>query len=218
MNSIFAPGLLAGQHALVTGGGSGINQRIAERFAQQGARVSLVGRNSHRLDDAARSITEAGGQAEGFSADVRDVEALSGSITAACERFGQLDIVVAGAAGNFVAEANAMSANGFRTVVDIDLLGTFNTFRQSYPKLRRPGARLLAVSAVQASLPTATQAHVCSAKAGVEMLVRCLAIEWGPEGVRCNAISPGPLAETEGMQRLAPGVTTARSAFSRLCH
>src|SRR6185295_16943320 len=109
-----------------------------------------------------------------------------------------------GAAGNFVAPALGMSANGFKTVVDIDLMGTFHVFRASFAFLRRPGASLIAITAPQAVRPSMFQAHVCSAKAGINMLTKCLAMEWGPAGVRVNAISPGPIADTEGMRRLAP--------------
>jgi len=204
VTDVFAPGLLRGQHAFLTGAGSGINFRIAQRFAAQGARVSIVGRNLEKSLAAAEAIKQAGGQAEGFSADVRDFDSLLTAIEDARTRFGLLDTVVAGAAGNFVAEAAGMSANGFRTVIDIDLLGTYNTMRAAYAHLRRPGATLLAISAVQSTMPTAGQSHVCAAKAGIDMLIRCLAVEWGAEGIRCNAIAPGPVAETEGMVRLAP--------------
>ncbi|MDD5036832.1 MAG: SDR family oxidoreductase [Methylococcaceae bacterium] len=203
-DDIFASGILTGQHALITGGGSGINFRIAQRFAAQGAKVSIIGRSLEKSQAAARDIEQGGGQAEGFSADVREFGMIATAVEDACARFGDLDIVVAGAAGNFVAEAAGMSANGFKTVIDIDLLGTYNTLRAAYARLRRPGASLLAISAVQSMMPTAGQAHVCAAKAGIDMLVRCLSVEWGAEGIRCNAIAPGPVAGTEGMVRLAP--------------
>ncbi|MFT4507171.1 SDR family oxidoreductase [Caballeronia sp. 15711] len=204
MNSIFQAGLLEGRHAVITGAGSGINKRIAERFAMQGARVSIIGRTLEKCIAAAADITALGGQATGFAADVRDATALSTSFARAHDHFGTVDICVAGAAGNFVAEAAKMSANGFRTVIDIDLIGTFNTFSAALPLLRAGRSTLLAMSAVQSSLPTAAQAHVCAAKAGVDMLVRTLSIEWADRGVRCIAIAPGPVAETEGMKRLAP--------------
>ena len=97
-----------------------------------------------------------------------------------------------------------MSANGFKSVVDIDLLGTFNTCRAAFEHLKRPGASIVNISAMQAFTPMPMQAHVCAAKAGVDMLTKCLAIEWGPEGVRVNSIAPGAVDETEGMRRLAP--------------
>ena len=97
-----------------------------------------------------------------------------------------------------------MSANGFKAVVDIDLLGTFNTCRAVFEHLKRPGASIINISALQAFTPIPMQAHVCAAKAGVDMLTKCLAIEWGPEGVRINSIAPGSVDDTEGMKRLAP--------------
>jgi NAD(P)-dependent dehydrogenase (short-subunit alcohol dehydrogenase family) len=97
-----------------------------------------------------------------------------------------------------------MSSNGFKTVVDIDLIGTFNVLRASFQYLNRPGASLISITAPQAVNPAMFQAHVCAAKAGINMLTKCLAMEWGPAGVRVNAISPGPISETEGMARLAP--------------
>ena len=85
------------------------------------------------------------------------------------------------------------------------MLGTFNTCRAAFEHLRKPGASVLNISAPQAYLPMALQAHVCAAKAGVDMLTRTLAIEWGGAGVRVNSIVPGPIDDTEGMRRLAPG-------------
>ncbi|CAN7662738.1 SDR family oxidoreductase [Caballeronia sp. LjRoot34] len=213
MKDIFAPNLLQGKHAFITGAGSGINKRIAEKFAEHGAHVSIVGRNIEKSVGAAADIVATGGSAKGFSADVRSFEALSMAVTAACTEFGPIDICIAGAAGNFVAEAKDMSANGFRTVIEIDLLGTYNTFRSVYSNLRSVGADLLAISAVQSVMPTAAQAHVCAAKAGVDMLVRTLSIEWGAQGIRCNAIAPGPVEDTEGMKRLAP---EGQSSWDRL--
>ena len=204
MSQVFGAKLLAGKTAVITGGGSGINLSIARRYAQHGARVALIGRTKEKLDAAAADIRNEGGTASGHPADVRDYDALAGAIKAARDEHGEIDLVVCGAAGNFPAPALGMSANGFKSVIDIDLLGTFNTCRAAFEHLRKPGASIISISAMQAFTPMAMQAHVCAAKAGVDMLTKCLAIEWGPEGVRVNSIAPGAVDDTEGMQRLAP--------------
>ena len=122
----------------------------------------------------------------------------------AYDKFGAIDVLVSGAAGNFPAPALGMSANAFKTVVDIDLLGTFNVLRAAFEFLRKPGASVINISAPQAFQPMELQMHVCAAKAGVDMVTRVGALEWGPAGVRVNSIVPGPIANTEGMKRLAP--------------
>jgi len=204
MAEVFGKKILDGKTAVVTGGGSGINLAIARRFAENGAEVALIGRTKEKLDAAATDIRNAGGKASGHPADVRDYEALAAAIRSARDLHGEIDLVVCGAAGNFPALALGMSANGFKSVVDIDLLGTFNTCRAVFEHLKRPGASIISISATQAFIPMPMQAHVCAAKAGVDMLTKCLAIEWGPEGVRVNSIAPGAVDDTEGMRRLAP--------------
>jgi len=204
MAEVFGKNILDGKTAVVTGGGSGINLAIARRFAENGAKVALIGRTREKLDAAASEIRNAGGKASGHAVDVRDYEALATAIGSARDAHGDIDLVVCGAAGNFPALALGMSANGFKSVVDIDLLGTFNTCRAVFEHLKRPGASIINISATQAFTPMPLQAHVCAAKAGVDMLTKCLAIEWGPEGVRVNSIAPGAVDDTEGMRRLAP--------------
>jgi NAD(P)-dependent dehydrogenase (short-subunit alcohol dehydrogenase family) len=204
MTDTFREGLLAGQNAFITGGTSGINLAIAERLARAGAKVTVVGRNPEKAARAAEAVAKAGTEALGLSADVRDYAALGQALATAVARFGPIDILVNGAAGNFPAPALGMSANGFKAVIDIDLLGTFNSCRAAFEHLRKPGARVLNISAPQAFAPWPLQAHVCAAKAGVDMVTRVLAMEWGSAGVRVNSLTPGPVAETEGMTRLAP--------------
>jgi NAD(P)-dependent dehydrogenase (short-subunit alcohol dehydrogenase family) len=202
--SVFQDNLMRGKVALVTGGGSGIGLRIAERFAEHGAKVALVSRTQEKLDRAVEGIRAAGGQAAGFSADVRDYAALTSAIEKTRALYGPIDILLCGAAGNFPAPAVGMSANGFKSVIDIDLLGTFNTCRAAYDHLRKPGASVVSISATHAFRPIPLQSHVCAAKAGIDILMKVLALEWGPAGVRLNVVTPGPVADTEGMRRLTP--------------
>ncbi|SOD74615.1 NAD(P)-dependent dehydrogenase (short-subunit alcohol dehydrogenase family) [Jatrophihabitans sp. GAS493] len=194
--------LFAGRVVFVTGGGSGINLGIASAFAALGADVAICGRSADRLAGAAEQLNGFGHRVLTQVADVRDAEQLAAALDASERSAGPADVVVCGAAGNFVAAAENLSPNGFRTVVDIDLLGSFNTSRAAFDQLRRTRGALLFVSAAQAYLPFAYQAHVGAAKAGVDSLMRNLALEWGRYGIRSNSIVPGPTAGTEGMRRL----------------
>lgn len=201
---VFVKTLLEGKTAFITGGTSGICLGIAERFADYGAKLMLLGRNPQKLDAAVEGIRAKGGVANGFAADVRDYAALEAAFAKAAELYGSIDILICGAAGNFPAPVMGMSANGFKAVVDIDLLGTYNTCRAAYPHLRKPGASVISISANHASQPYPYQAHVCAAKAGVDLLTKTIAVEWARDGIRANIITPGPIDETEGMKRLAP--------------
>ncbi|APR82366.1 Oxidoreductase, short chain dehydrogenase/reductase family protein [Minicystis rosea] len=203
MSNTFKEGLLRDKHAFVTGGTSGINLAIAKRFARAGAKVTVIGRNAERAEKARAELVADGATALAKTADVRDYAALEGVIRESVAAHGPIDILVNGAAGNFPAPAVGMSSNGFKAVVDIDLVGTFNACRAAFEHLRKPGASVLCISAGQAFTPAVMQAHVCAAKAGMDMLMRVLAMEWGGSGVRVNSIAPGPIDDTEGMRRLS---------------
>lgn len=135
---------------------------------------------------------------------MREHAAVGSALAAFAEASARSMCGVSGSAGNFPALARDMRPNGFKAVVDIDLLGTFNVMKAAYPHVRKPGGSLINISAPQAQVAMSHQVHVCAAKAGVDMVTRCLAIEWGPEGLRVNAVIPGPIEGTEGMARLAP--------------
>jgi NAD(P)-dependent dehydrogenase (short-subunit alcohol dehydrogenase family) len=203
--SVFAPNLLAGKSALVTGGGSGIGAGIARLFARHGAKVALVGRTAAKLEATAAAIREAGGVASTHPCDVREYPALEKAINDAAAAHGGLDLLVNSAAGNFLSPAAALSANGFRAVIDIDLCGTFNACRAAFAHLSKNGGTVISITATQADVPTPLQCHAGAAKAGIAKLTRDLALEWGKLGIRVVAVAPGPIDGTEGMSRLAPG-------------
>jgi NAD(P)-dependent dehydrogenase (short-subunit alcohol dehydrogenase family) len=197
-------GSFSGKRVFVFGGTSGINLGIALRFAAGGALVGVASRSQAKVDAAVARLSAHGNAALGFVADVRQPQAVADALAGFSARHGGIDVLVSGAAGNFPAAAATLSPNGFKTVVDIDLLGTFHVMRAAYAHLAKPGASIISISAPQALTPMALQVHVCAAKAGVDMVTKVLAIEWGPEGIRVNSIVPGPIDGTEGMARLAP--------------
>src|SRR5215218_4783475 len=202
--SIFNAGILKGRVAFVTGGGTGITGGVARALAEAGAAVALVSRKMDHLESAAQAINENGGKAIAVAVDVRQPEEIEAAVAQTIEQLGKIDIVVNGAAGNFLCTAEELSPNGFGTVVDIDLKGTFNVCRAAFAQLKEHRGQILNISATLHYLATPMQLHVSAAKAGVDALTRNLAVEWGRYGIRVNAIAPGPIEDTEGMKRLVP--------------
>ena len=198
----FRPDLLAGRTALVTGGGTGICRGIAMTLAAHGCDVAITSRRAEHLEPTALEIRAMGRRAVAVPADVRDPAAVEAAVTRTVEELGGLDILVNGAAGNFLCLAEQLSPNGFGAVVDIDLKGTFHCSKAALPYLKKRGGVVLNISATLHYLGTPAQVHVASAKAGVDALTRVLAVEWGPYGIRVNGIAPGPIADTEGVRRL----------------
>lgn len=196
--------LYEGHTVFITGGSSGINLGIARSFAALGAQLGICGRDGDKAERAAEELRAIGAQARAFSADVRDFQALAEVMEQTRDELGPIGTLVAGAAGNFPCPAEEMSANGFKAVVDIDLLGAFNAARAAFGQLKETQGSIIFISAGQAFQPYAMQAHVGAAKAGIDQLMRDLALEWGRYGIRCNSIAPGPIEGTEGVRRLVP--------------
>jgi len=205
--SIFRENLFSGRVALITGGGTGIGRGIAEALARHGADVAIVSRKPENVSAAAEAIAAATGRrCVPIIADVRQFEAVESAVSRTVQELGGLDIVVNNAAGNFYCPAADLSPNGFGTVIDIDAKGTWNVSRAAYQaRLRDRGGQILNISATLHYGGTPGQVHVAAAKAAVDAMTRTLAVEWGPRGIRVNAIAPGPIGDTEGARRLFPG-------------
>jgi len=213
--SVFRDDILSGQAAIVTGGATGIGFEIARTLGAHGARVCICSRKVENLERAVAELSAGGVDAFHVPCDVRDVEQVRAMIAAVLDRFGRLDVLVNNAAGNFPAPLSRISPNGFKTIVDIDLLGTYNCSKLAFEAwLRDHGGNIVNISAPFEGKGAALQAHVAAAKAGVDSLTRTCAVEWGRHGVRVNGVMPGPIADTEGMARFA--AAAGPSAGSRV--
>jgi peroxisomal 2,4-dienoyl-CoA reductase len=207
MTSVFRDNLLAGQVALITGGGTGIGYGVAELLASLGAHVVLASRKLERLEPAAEKIRQAGGAASAVAVNVRDPDRVHAVVEQVARERGRIDILVNNAAGNFYAPSESMSPNAWRSVLEIDLSGTFFCSQAVMPVMReRGGGRIVNISMTLHYRGWPQMAHATAAKAGVDALTRTLALEWAPHGIRVNAIAPGPIP-TEGVRKaFAPPV------------
>src|SRR6266511_1648572 len=212
---MFNADLLKGRIALITGGGTGICRGIALAFAQHGCDVAITSRKPEHLEPTAEELRQLGVRAVAKAADVRDPAAVNDAVSTVIGELGHLDILVNGAAGNFICLAENLSPNGFGTVVDIDLKGTFNVSRATLPHLKARGGSVLNISATLPYLGTMGQSHAAAAKAGIDSLTRTLAVEWGSYGIRVNGIAPGPIEGTEGVRRLTS--ESSRQSAERNC-
>jgi 2,4-dienoyl-CoA reductase [(3E)-enoyl-CoA-producing], peroxisomal len=201
-DKIFADNILQGKVAFVTGGGTGITGGISRAFAEHGAKLAIASRSDEHLIPKKQYIEENGGECLAVTADVRNYQSVEDAVARTIEHYGRIDIVVNGAAGNFLCAANELSANGFGTVLDIDTKGTFNVCRAAFEALKESQGQILNISATLHYLATPMQIHVSAAKAGVDAITRNLSVEWGRHGIRVNGIAPGPIEDTEGMKRL----------------
>ncbi len=193
-------GRYAGKTVWVTGGGSGLGRSMAVAFAREGATVCVIGRRQEPLDETAQLIARDGGSAFGLSCDVRNAPAVEEVVNEIVKRTGRLDVLVNNAAGNFVAPSEKLSPNGFKSVVDIVLGGTFHCTRYAFDALRESRGSILNIIATYAWSGEPGALHSACAKAGVLAMTRTLAAEWGQFGIRVNAVAPGPI-HTEGTDK-----------------
>src|SRR5688500_14148006 len=199
--SIFRPGLLDGQVALVTGGGTGIGYGIAELLAALGMHVVIASRKPEHLEEAAGRLRADGGRVSTAQLDVRDPERVRAVVEEVAGAHGRVDLLVNNAAGNFYAPSATLSPNAWRSVIEIDLFGTFYCSQAVMPVMgRQGGGRIVSISMTLHYRGWPLMAHATAAKAGVDALTRTLAVEWAPYGIRVNAIAPGPIP-TEGVRK-----------------
>lgn len=198
----FAPDLLADRVALVTGGGTGIGKEIARTFARHGAKLCIAARRQEVLEATKAEFEQEGFECLAVPCDVRQPDQVETVLRETLSRFGRLDILVNNAAGNFPAPMAGISYNGFKSIVDIDLLGTYNFSKAAFEAwLGAHGGNIVNISAPFEQMGAAYQAHVAAAKSGVNSLTRTCAVEWGPKGIRTNAVAPGAISDTEGLER-----------------
>jgi peroxisomal 2,4-dienoyl-CoA reductase len=205
--SPFQPELFAGQVVFVTGGATGIGKEICRSFGNHGARIAIASRKQEALEAAKTELESEGIDVWFDVCDVRDAGAVQRVVDGLIAHYGQLDVVVNNAAGNFPAPITSISPNGFKAVVDIDLLGTFNVSKAVFDSwMREHGGNIVNITAPFEMKGAAMQSHVAAAKAGVDSFTRTAAVEWGPHGVRVNGVAPGYIDNTEGVKRFAEAV------------
>ncbi len=211
--TLFRDDILADKVALVTGGATGIGKEIAHVLGRHGARVCLASRKQENLELASGQLEADGVECMWVPCDVREHEQVEHVVAEILRRFGRLDIVINNAAGNFPAPISGISYNGFRSIVDIDLRGTFNVTKAAFEAyLKEHGGHIVNITAPFQNMGVSLQAHVAAAKSGVDSLTRSSAVEFGPYGVRVNAVAPGATADTEGMERFAEVATAGSSS------
>ncbi|MGG0645195.1 2,4-dienoyl-CoA reductase [Sporosarcina gallistercoris] len=187
---------------IVTGGSNGMGKYMAKKFAQDGANVIITGRDLEKLNAAKEEIGE---NAYPFQMDVREIETIEALIHYADKTFGKIDGLVNNAAGNFIVQAEDLSPNGWKSVIDIVLNGTFycSSAVMNYWKEKQQKGAILNMLATYAWDAGPGVVHSAAAKAGVMSLTRTLAVEWGRKyGVRVNGIAPGPIERTGGAEKL----------------
>ncbi|OQS05798.1 peroxisomal 2,4-dienoyl-CoA reductase [Thraustotheca clavata] len=200
---MFTKDVCADRVVLVTGGGSGIGFAISRQMGLHGAKVVIMGRRAAVLQAAVASLTAEGIAATFVTGDVRQPAHAQAAIEKAVSTYGKLNVLVNCAAGNFLSTAEQLSTNAFRTVIEIDTVGTFNMCSAAFPQLKINGGVIINISAVLQKYATWYQVHASAAKAAIDSITRSLALEWGVHNIRVIGIAPGPISDTPGLNKLA---------------
>ncbi|KAI4172560.1 MAG: hypothetical protein LQ346_008579 [Caloplaca aetnensis] len=229
LSETWKDGIFDNKVIFCTGGAGTICSAQVRALVHLGANACIVGRNVEKTEKMAQDLATARKGAKVFgigSVDVRSIQSLQTAVDRCVNELGGIDFVIAGAAGNFLASINQLSSNAFKSVIDIDVLGSYNTLKATLPALvssakkhksdgKTPcptgtGGRIIFVSATIHYTTMPLQTHVSVAKAGVDALSASTAVEFGPYGVTSNIVAPGPIGGTEGMERLSRKEDTER--------
>jgi NAD(P)-dependent dehydrogenase (short-subunit alcohol dehydrogenase family) len=204
---MFKDGLLEGKRILVTGGGTGLGREIAAKYLQLGAQLWIAGRRAAVLEEAARSLVQAhGGTVRTHALDIRDAQAVEAMVERIWSEGGPLTGLVNNAAGNFISPTQALSANGFNAIANIVFHGTFYVTHAVGRRWIAGGHKGSVISILVTWVHTGSPYVVPSAmsKAGIHVMTKSLAVEWGRFGIRLNAIAPGPFPTEGATKRLRP--------------
>lgn len=215
---MFKDDLFAGQRVLVTGGGTGLGFEMARQLAALGAEIHLCGRRAAVLDEAAQALRAQFGATVGTHAlDIRSPQAVEAMMEAIWSQHGPLDALVNNAAGNFISRTEDLSANGFHAISDIVFRGTFYATQAAGKRWIAAGRGGSVLSIVVTWVQTGSPFVVPSAmsKAGVDVMTKSLAVEWGPKGIRLNAIAPGVIPTAGASGRLRPGEDNGQAQRAR---
>ncbi|CAO0796729.1 unnamed protein product [Mucor circinelloides] len=214
---IFKEDLFKGKILLCSGGGSGICRGMTEAMVKHGATAVIFSRSKDKLEKAAKEMSaKTGGEVFAVAGDVRNPADVENAVKVTVEKYGRIDFLINGAAGNFLAAFDHLSYNAFRTVIEIDLLGTFNLTKAAAPYIKKSKGAIINVSATLHYTGTPFQQHAGAAKAAIDALTKHWAVELGPHGVRVNGIAPGPIASTVGMEKLGPAFDLTAVPMQRM--
>ena len=216
---LYQSDVLAGQTALITGGGSGIGAAIAMQLGRMGARIVIASRKKPRIEAAAKGIAEVLGLPEGavigLTCDIRDRESVSQLVADALSAAGSIDILVNNGGGQFMSPAEAIRPKGWDAVVATNLTGTWNLTRAVADAwMLQHGGRIVNITMLtNRGFPG--MAHSVSARAGVEAMSRSLAVEWAQRGITVNCVQPGIIA-TAGMRQYPFWEAVVRQSMSAI--